>query len=261
MRYVILFLAHLLLGGCAIAQSSTEISWSPRQALERFATDYENDPSAIAPLSFGVAVGDENYSVYITPDDDGLAAEVTEGFVGDPTFFFKTDYETLAQIDTGALHGLTAMAQTRANDPAPMTLEFMDGFKPQDQTAFQSRFLSVAFHFWTRELPERIRLEESASRVVHGANAVAVFYDPELHSAWYHVKKGQHVNADPKDQTNDHPSLFIFTNGHGQARIDGVEQTVRANEVLHVPRGVAHEFWNPHDTPLEFIILMWGFGN
>ena len=261
MKYLIPIIAHLLVVLSANAQSPAEEAWSPREALERFAADYESDPSAKAPLSFGVEVGEDQYSVQVSEGDDGLAAEVTVGFQGDPTFFFKTDHVTLTQIDTGALHGLTAMAQTRADDPAPMTLEFMDGFQPQDQATFQSEFLSVAFHFWTRELPETISLTESATRIVHGANAVAVFYDPELHSAWYHVKKGQHVNAEPKDQINDHPSLFIFTNGRGQARIGGVEQEVTASEALHVPRGVAHEFWNPHDTPLEFIIVMWDFNN
>ena len=245
----------------ADTQSQIQTAWSPRQALERFATDYESDPSARTPLSFGIEVGEEQYSVHVSEGDDGLAAEVSIGFRGDPTFFFKTDHATLAQIDIGALNGLTAMAQTRASDPAPMTLEFMDGFQPQDQATFQSKFLSVAFHFWTRDLPETISLKESASRVVHGANAAAVFYDSDLHSAWYHVKKGQHVNADSKDQINDHPSLFIFTNGTGQARIGGVEKAVSASEAIHVPSGVAHEFWNPHDTPLEFIIVMWGFDN
>ena len=151
------------------------------------------------------------------------------------------------------------MAQTRAGDPAPMSLEFMEGFDPSDQSAFQAIFLSVAFHFWTREKPEIVKLNETASRLVHGANAVAIYYDTDLHSAWYHVKTGQHVNADSKDQINDHASMFIFTKGSGAARIDGRERSVEANEAIHVPAGMAHEFWNSNSEPLEFIILMWGF--
>ena len=261
MRLLVLFFTHLCMIFSASALTPDDNVWIPVHALERFATDYENDPSAIAPISFGVEVDGESFLIDVTKINGDLVANVLEGFHGEPTFLFKTDKETLAKIDMGAIHGLTAMAQTRANDPAPMMLEFMDGFAPQDQAAFQTRFLSVAFHFWTRETPERIKLEESASRVVHGANAVAIYYDPELHSAWYHVKTGQHVNADPKDQINDHPSLFIFTNGTGLARIGGVEQKVTANDALHIPRGVPHEFWNPHEAPLEFIILMWGFEN
>lgn len=259
LRFLLQSTVLLFMSACAHSQSPIEKAWTPKQALERFAEDYEKDPSALAPLSFGVEIGNAKYSVHVTESDDGLVAKVTDGFDSDPTFYFKTDQQTLAKIDAGALHGLTAMAQTRAGDPAPMTLEVMEGFAPQDQAVFQSTFLSVAFHFWTRETPERIRLTESASRVVHGANAVAIFYDPQLHSAWYHVKKGQHVNADPADQLNDHPSLFIFTGGAGYARIDGVEKTINAGEAIYVPTGIAHEFWNPHETPLEFIILMWGF--
>lgn len=262
MKFLMILLFTQLLIACAAHEPiPTDQHWTSIDALERFAADYEKDISAIAPLSFGVEVSGGEYLINITDSSGAVAVDVSQGFGDQPTFFFKTEAETLAKIDMGVLHGLTAMAQTRANDPAPMTLEFMDGFSPDNQSVFQSMFLSVAFHFWTREAPERVKLDETMSRVVHGANAIAIFYDPDLHSAWYHVKKGQHVNSDPKDQTNDHPSLFIFTKGAGYARIDGVESQVTANEAMLIPKGVTHEFWNSNEDALEFIILMWGFEN
>jgi len=30
--------------------------------------------------------------------------------------------------------------------------------------------------------------------------------------------------------------------------------------MMFVPPGVTHEFWNPHETPAEMIILMFGEG-
>ena len=254
-----ILITQVLVTCSAYSQIPPSPHWTSLDALERFAASYEKDISAIEPLSFGVEVNGDRYLVNIRDSNGALAVDVSEGFGSEQTFFFKTDAETLAKIDMGVLHGLTAMAQTRANDPAPMTLEFMEGFTPTNPSVFQSTFLSVAFHFWTRETPETVKLDETMSRVVHGANAVGIFYDPDLHSAWYHVKQGQHVNADPKDQTNDHPSMFIFTNGIGHARIDGVERQVAADEAILVPEGVAHEFWNSHEEALEFIIVMWGF--
>ncbi|MEM8771087.1 MAG: cupin domain-containing protein [Pseudomonadota bacterium] len=261
MRFCFLFITLFLVNLSAYGQPASEQAWTANEALLRFAGDYENDPSAISPISFGIEVDTERYLVRTIEVDGVLEAHVSEGFGTEPTFFFSTDRQTLAKIDAGALHGLTAMAQTRADDPAPMTLEFMEGFVPANQSSFQSTFLSIAFHFWTRETPEVVKLDESASRIVHGANAIAIFYDPELHSAWYHVKRGQHVNAEPKDQTNAHPSLFVFTKGIGNSRIDGTEHIVSAGDAIHVPAGTPHEFWNSNDLPLEFIILMWGFDN
>lgn len=261
MKFWIPIIAQFFIAQAAYGLGPADTFWTTEQALRRFADDYEKDASAIAPLTFGIEVDGERFLVRAISVDGSTAVHLSEGFGNEPTFFFKTDRETLAKIDAGALHGLTAMAQTRAGDPAPMTLEFMEAFAPDNQAAFQSTFLSVAFHFWTRAMPESVMLDQSASRVVHGAHAVAIFYDPDLHSAWYHVKQGQHVNADPRDQINDHPSLFIFTGGTGRARIGGIERTVAASEAVHVPKGIPHEFWNPNQAPLEFIILMWGFDN
>jgi hypothetical protein len=51
----------------------------------------------------------------------------------------------------------------------------------------------------------------SRLRVKHGRNAVVFQYDREFRSAWYQVKPGMHINADPKDQTNNFPQLIIVT--------------------------------------------------
>ncbi len=257
-------LAASLLGFLTLApsghtQTPVPDGWTAQAALARFAADYEKDPAALAPLAFGIEVDGTFWTVKTAHINERMKATLSRAPLGTPGFYFKTDRETLARMDTGTLHGLTALGQTRATDPAPMTLEFTDGFSPEDPAAFQRTFLSVAFHFWTREQPETVRLDPAAARVLHGAKSVAIYYDPALHTAWYHVEPGRHVNADPRDQRNDHPSLFVVTKGEGKARLGGKERVIKAGEALYVAAGVPHEFWNPGDAPFEFVLMMWGF--
>lgn len=243
---------------CAPALAGDDMT-AVEAALARFAQDYRTDPEALVPVSFAVSVGEETFAIATRRSGASVEVTIERGAPETPTFGFRTDPATLMKIDAGELNGLTALAQTRAGDPAPMTLDLTPGFEPDDPASFRAVFLSVAFHFWTRGKPETVALDYEASRIAHGANAVAIYYDNDVHTAWYTVRKGQHVNKDPKDQTNDHPSLFIVTGGRGMARIDGVEREIAANEAIRIPAGAPHEFWNPNEEPLEFVLLMWGF--
>ena len=45
-----------------------------------------------------------------------------------------------------------------------------------------------------------------------------------------------------------------------ESRIDGEQMTLEGKQAVLVPTGVTHEFWNTHDTPAEFIIIMFGDG-
>ena len=60
---------------------------------------------------------------------------------------------------------------------------------------------------------EIIPFGAETTRVVHGAGMGVLYYQRGLRSAFFHIKPGQHINADPKDQTNPFPSLFIVTGG------------------------------------------------
>ncbi len=109
-------------------------------------------------------------------------------------------------------------------------------------------------------LPEFLAFDREASRVIHGANAVLLHYFEGLRSVWYQVESGQHINPDPRDQTNPFPSLFIFLTGRGKARIGGTETDIHGGTATLIPAGVAHEFWNRFEQPLEFILIMFGQG-
>lgn len=101
---------------------------------------------------------------------------------------------------------------------------------------------------------------ESAAREVHGANAAVLAYDQEFRSAWYQLKPGMHINADPKDQTNGFPQLVIVTRGPLKARLDGVECTVSEGQAIFIPAGMAHEFWAESGQQGELIWTAFGGG-
>lgn len=227
-----------------------------RALLERFVTDYRGDRMAV-PGVFGVRVDDDWWHVVIT-GEPGVpeSVELRDGQPGEPTFYYVTDAATLARLDEGTLNPGTAMVKAFSTDFAPLDVEVMEGFQP-DET-FLPHLLKVTFHFWNRGFPEIVRFGDDYTRHTHGSDAVIFYYQPGLRSGWFSIKKGQHVNADPRSQTNPFPSLFIVTSGHGIARIDGEELELEAGQSLFVPPGVRHEFWTHDEEPMQGVLIMFG---
>jgi mannose-6-phosphate isomerase-like protein (cupin superfamily) len=260
---------------------------SAKQILQTYAADFRHDPAAAEPITFGVRVtgeGGGDWHVVVvgrSPQTDesspvgkprpttGLAAAESKttaefevmlepGLPAEPSAYYVLDLATLRKIDRGELNALTAIAKARGGQTAPMDIGVMPGFEPGSD--FWARFVPLSFHFWTRGLPERVPFRGELSRVVHGANAVVFYYQTGFRSAWFQVSKGQHVNKDPQDQTNPFPSMFIMLRGKLEAKIAGRQLTLPAGEMMFVPPGVTHEFWNAHDEPVEMIALMFGEG-
>lgn len=232
-----------------------------RGILDRFAADYEIDPYLTRAVVFGVRVDGEWWTIRASPSLRGSPAEVLvdEGRPEEPTFFFFLDRETLGKLDRGELNARTALGKARMSDSAPMDIDPTDPELEWTQ-AFDRTVDSVANHFWLRGRPELIAFNKEASRVLHGANAVLLHYSEGLRSVWYQLEPGQHINAEPKDQVNPFPSLFIFVSGSAKARIGGIETEIVGGTATLVPAGVAHELWNPGEEPLEFVLIMFGEG-
>ncbi len=232
---------------------------SPGPALERFARDYAADPSLTTPVNFGISVDGQMWSVTATPANAGKPAGVrlVKGKPAKPTFYYAMSAATLVRLDEGSLNALTAAGKARESDKADLEFEVMPGF---DGTLDNGKLISVLFHFFTRGLPETIAFSSDRARAVHGAHAVVFYYQPGLRSAWLELRPGDHANADPKDQTNPFPSLFIVTKGHSQARIGGRKLVLEAGRAVLIPAGTAHEFWNDGDESAEGILIMFGEG-
>jgi mannose-6-phosphate isomerase-like protein (cupin superfamily) len=263
--------ARLLTGvlGLTLGVWSLPLGQSPRsrsaeEILRSYVQDFQNDPAASEPITFGIRIQDENHSewqVVVGGRKDGAGryqVELGKGLPSNPSAFYTLDLATLQKIDRGEINALTAMGRARASDPAPMDIEVMEGFQPSPD--FLARFIPLTFHFWTRGFPETVDFDKEHSREVHGANMVVLYYQEGLRSAWGQVEKGQRVNSDPKDQVNPFPTMFICLRGKAAAKVAGKEVTLKAGQMVFIPPGVSHEAWNPYDEPAEVILLMFGKG-
>lgn len=262
-KFVGVFLAGAAVGlGVSNARQAAP-GFDAGEALREFAEDYRRDPMA-KECVFGVRItgetgGEWHVRVGLAPAGEGeRSVDLLPGPAPEGAFSYVTDAGTLRAIHEGRMSALTAMGQARGSDPVPMELALPEGFAPDP--GFLATFLPTTFHFWSRGAPEITRFGAEHSRVVHGANISVLYYTPGLRTAWVQVSKGQRVNADPGDQTNPFPSMFIGTRGSLHARIGGRDMTLDEGRMLFVPPGVTHEFWNESDKPGEAILIMFGQG-
>jgi len=237
---------------------------SPEEILRSYVKDFRRDPAASAPVTFGISIkGDGGGEWQVTvggnkEGDGGYQIELSAGLPAKASAVYTLDLATLQKIDRGEINALTAMGRARSSDPAPMDIEFMEGFQPDAD--FVTRFIPFTFHFWTRGIPETVNFGRKHSREVHGANMVVFYYQQGLRSAWAQIEKGQRVNSDPRDQINPFPTMIIGIRGKAAARIGGREVILQAGQMAFIPAGVGHEAWNPYDEPAEIILLMFGEG-
>lgn len=226
--------------------------------LEAFVLDFKTDPAALEkPVTFGIKVKDGG-EWHVVVDGKG-GVELKKGMPATPSMFYAIDYKTLLLIHQEKMSALTAMGRARMSDKTPMDFGFMDGYQPDSD--FVNWAVKFTFHFWTRGMPEIVSFgKDTQSRLVHGAQAKVFYYEKGLRSGWYQIRKGQHVNADPKDQKNPFPTLIITISGAAKARINGKEIELKKESCLLIPAGVSHEFWNDREEPAECIIIMFGAG-
>ena len=246
----------MVVAGVAMAGTTEEVE----AILERYVADYHHDVMA-QNGTFGVRVDGEWWHVTTTGTTAGGTPEsvtLHRGEPSEPTYYFWTDIETLRRLDEGTLNAGTAMAKAFSTDVTPLDADVMEGFTPDE--AFLDRLFKNIFHFWVRGVPEILPFGEAHTRSTHGADAVIFYYQPGLRSGWFSMKKGQHVNEDEAMQTNPFPSMVLVTAGTGMARIGGIEVELRAGQRLFIPPNVTHEFWNPHEKPVEGVLLMFGDG-
>jgi mannose-6-phosphate isomerase-like protein (cupin superfamily) len=248
---------------CLVSGQTVQVR-TAQEILRSYVEDFRSDPAAAEPMTFGVRLNGESrgeWQVTVGSRKEATGSypvELREGLPSAPSVLYTLDLATLRKIDRGEISALTAMGKARASDPAPMDIEFMDGFQPEGD--FFARFIPFTFHFWTRGLPETVSFGKEHSRKVHGANMVVLFYQKGLRSAWAQIEKGQHVNSDPKDQTNPFPTMIIGIRGRAAAKIGGKVVILQGGQMAFIPAGVSHEAWNPYEEPAEIVLLMFGEG-
>jgi mannose-6-phosphate isomerase-like protein (cupin superfamily) len=243
----------------ALGAAQLVLAQAPEDLIKQLAEDYANDPALTQPVTFGIRVDDETWTIVATPASGETAPSVTVrvGAPEVPAFLYITDGETFARIAAGDLHALTTMGQARATDPTPMTLDVVNGFE-MDEVGL-GLFLSVSFHFFTTGSPEVVPLGPAHALPIHGGEGLPIYYADNLRTSWYGIAPGQHINADPRDQVNDFSSLFIVIEaGTAEARIGGKDFALEDSQAIFVPAGMSHEFWNPGSERSTVILIMFG---
>jgi mannose-6-phosphate isomerase-like protein (cupin superfamily) len=222
-------------------------AWRGRQELEF------DGPLVIAFAVRGPQGGDFNLTLGQEP-----GAVVAVGLPAGYDIAFELDIEFLRRLDRGEMNALTAMGQARSTDPIPLSPKPGPDFLKRPDAALL--FRRVSFHFWNRQWPEIVPFGEAAAREVHGANAAVLAYDQDFRSAWYQLKPGMHINADPKDQTNTFPQLVIVIRGPIRARLDGNDCTLSQGQAIYIPAGMRHEFWAEPGQDGELVWTAFGKG-
>ena len=235
------------------AQMDEEI----RIILQKFASDYETDPS-FTSQSFGVEVDKDMWSITTSGEKNGRTVQVKKGSPSVPTFYYVTNLETLKLIDAGKMNAMTAGVKAFSTDYAPLDIEVMEGYQPKED--FVGEVLAFTFHFWTRGIPEMIPFGPHYTRSSHGAQAAIFYYDKGLRTGYGYIHPGQHANEHPMSKTNPFPSMMIVIKGKIVARLDGIEHTVEQGNAFFIPAGMSHEVLNPFDEAGEIILLMFGEG-
>ena len=210
------------------------------------------------PVRLKIVVQGEGGGAWYLDLTNAPRAALRQGTPPDWDLAFTLDVVTLGRMVRGELNALTAMGQARSSDPIPLRPELSERFAKRTDASLL--FRRISHHFWSPGFPEVVRFNERAARLVHGANAVVLFYDRAFRSAWFQVKPGMHMNEAKAERANKFPNAIIVVRGSLQARLDGTERTLREGEAVLIPAGVEHEFWARPDQGAELIWLAFGEG-
>jgi len=241
-------------------QAPSNVSDSARVILRRYGDAWRGrqelafERDLVAAFWIRGELGGEYHLVLSTEP----GANVREGVPDQYDIGFELDIEFLRRLDRGEINALTAMGQARSNDPIPLIPRIGPLLTATPDAGLL--FRRLAFHFWTRSWPEIVPFGKQATRLVHGGNAAVLLYDKEFRSAWYQLKPGMHINADPDDQINDYPQLVIVTRGRFKGRFDGQEKILSEGEAVLIPAGMRHEFWAENDEYGEVVWIAFGEG-
>ena len=228
--------------------------------LKSFIEDYKkNDTFPELPFEFGVKIQGPGGGEWRIRINENKKFSLKKGLPEKPAFYVIADSETLTKVHRGNMNALTAAGKARTSDITPMDVKFQEGYEPPEKY-IRSVLLPFYFHFFTRGVPEIIPFGEKYSRVIHGGNAVALYYDLGLRTSWYQVKKGMFINKDLKDAVNPFHSLFICIKGKGKGRIGDKILDLKEGMAIFIPAGMIHQFWTDGEDILDMILIMFGEG-
>lgn len=225
------------------------------QAMLEHMTDvYNQKKSSEDALKIKFQIKPENVILFLNVVPGQNAALRKSLPSSEPQIIFKTNSETLKQIYSGEMTGLTAIGRENMRDKTPLDFEL--GPHTQMTPNLLNKLYKFIQHFFNPTLPEKINLDKAHSRSVHGAWGIPLFYHTGFRSGWYQIEKGQNLN-EPGD-TNPFPQAFIIISGIGYAKLGKNVISLAPGEAYFIPPGSDHVVWTDEETPLSLIYLAWG---
>ncbi|MEM8668035.1 MAG: cupin domain-containing protein [Planctomycetota bacterium] len=246
---------------CGVARAEVETKERFDKILASFVDDFRSDRAAAEPRSFGVSIpgaGDWHIDVAGEKQGDVWAVELSKGLPKSPTFVYTIEPETLIAIDSGQINALTAQGKESSGQYTPMSVSYMDGFKPTIMEVGEINPFS--FHFWTRGFPEVVPFRGIQTREAHGSNFGVFYYQTGLRTGWYRVEPGERVHEGQGEQAMPFPILAIATRGVTEGEVDGKRVSLPAGNAVFIPAHAQHKWWNESDEPAEAIVVMFGEG-
>lgn len=259
---VVLFVA--IDGTAVLAQDVGEM-------LAAFVEDYRHDPMAVDAY-FGVKVGEDGWwTVRARRRERSEAAEdgsgrralvphqvtLTGGEPSEPTWYFDfADATVLKRIHEGTLSAGTAYTRSFETERTALNASTMDGYHSDFEDL--ARAYHLLSHFWTTGIPEVTRFERDRGMPVHGAAMVSLYSMKDKRITWFSIGPDETVNEQPELEWGQTPNLFIFTSGRGRAEFADRTMDVEEGMSVFIAPYVKHVISNPHDEPLEGILVLFG---
>lgn len=231
------------------------------EMLRGFAEDYRHDPMALDAY-FGIRVGEDSWwtvRVERSESPETIPHEVTlkAGEPEEPTWYFTVaDAGVLNQLSERTLSAGTAYTRSLASDRTPLGASAMEGYDDDSETL--ARVYHLLSHFWNTGTPEVTYFERDRGLPIHGAAMVSLYTMTDKRITWFSIGPEETVNDDPRLEADETPNLFIFTAGRGRAQFADREMEVHAGMSVFIAPFVRHVISNPHEEPLEGIVVLYG---
>jgi len=174
-----------------------------------------------------------------------------------PTWYFEfANNKALENINDKTWTASTASAKSFGSDKVALEIRDMEGFKSGIKEAAIT--YEVMEHFWKKDLVEITRFSRDGSLPTHGVDHVGLYTMKDKRIGWFSIGPEQAANAERGLDKGQVPNLFVFTKGRGKADFGNGEVEIQAGMSVFIGPYVKHVIYNPYDTPLEGIVVLFG---
>jgi len=245
---------------------------STQDMLQSFVDSYKTDHMAHT-VTFGIRVGENWWYVKSNRKQEGYLVgkkkqytfhnfgphevNLFSGQPSSPTWYFHfASIEVLNNIYNKIWTASTASAKSVGSDVVGLNIRDMDGFQSgikEDAKAYE-----VMEHFWKKDAIEITYFTRDGSLPTHGVDHVGLYTMKDKRIGWFSIGPEQAANAERGLDKGQVPNLFIITKGRGHAELGDQVIELMPGMSIFIGPYVKHVIYNPYDSPLEGILVLFG---